>query len=256
MLPKSAPSLWTLPVIRVEEVTKVYTMGDTSLHALSGVTEHIAKGEHVAIMGPSGSGKSTLLNVIGCLDRPTSGHYYLDGEEVGRKGPDELSRIRLQQIGFIFQAFHLVPRMSAAANVELPMMFEGIPAPARRTRAMQALDSVGLSPWAGHRPNELSGGQKQRVAIARATIMQPRVLLADEPTGNLDTDSGHQVLEMLDGLHHAGMTLIVVTHDPNVARRADRVLVLRDGQIVRRVEGASVRDLDSLFAPRPDVGSA
>jgi putative ABC transport system ATP-binding protein len=240
-------------VIRVEDLWKIYQMGDQELDALRAVTEHISAGEHVAIMGPSGSGKSTLLNMVGCLDRPTRGSYRLDGREVGSLSPEELSRIRLHRIGFIFQSFHLVPRLDALANVELPMIFDGVPPAERRKRAMQALASVGLERWARHRPAELSGGQKQRVAIVRATIMGPGVLLADEPTGNLDTRSGNQVLEVLDGLNREGMTLVVVTHDPNVARRAQRVLVLRDGEITRRVSGASVTDLAALFAESGDA---
>jgi putative ABC transport system ATP-binding protein len=241
-------------VIRVEDLWRTYLMGDEELHALRAVTEHIRPGEHVAIMGPSGSGKSTLLNIVGCLDSPSRGSYHLDDREVGSLDPIELSRIRLHQIGFIFQSFHLVPRLDALANVELPMIFDGVPPGERRKRAMAALEAVGLERWARHRPAELSGGQKQRVAITRATIMGPRLLLADEPTGNLDTRSGTQVLDLLDNLHSEGMTLVVVTHDPNVARRADRVLVLRDGEITRRVAGASVTDLATLFAEPASSG--
>ncbi|MCP5058968.1 MAG: ABC transporter ATP-binding protein [bacterium] len=235
-------------MIHLEDVWRTYRMGDEELHALRDVTEEIRDGEHVAIMGPSGSGKSTLLNIIGCLDRPTRGRYRLDGREVASLDPDELAEVRLHRIGFIFQSFHLVPRLSALDNVELPLIFAGMPPAERRKRGEEALDAVGLMPWAGHRPSELSGGQKQRVAIARATIMGPGLLLADEPTGNLDSRSGHQVLEMLSQLNANGKTLLVVTHDPSVARRADRVVVLRDGQIVRRVEGRSVSDLATLFA--------
>ncbi len=237
-------------MIRVEDVWRTYEMGDEVLHALRAVTEEIVDGEHVAIMGPSGSGKSTLLNIIGCLDSPTRGRYQLDGREVASLDSDELAHVRLNRIGFIFQSFHLVPRLSALENVELPMVFAGIPPAERRKRAEAALDKVGLSPWAGHRPSELSGGQKQRVAISRATIMDPGLLLADEPTGNLDTRSGTQVLDLLDHLNSEGKTLLVVTHDPNVARRADRVLVLQDGEIIRRVQGSSVTDLGTLFGER------
>ena len=239
-------------MIRLEDVWRTYKMGDEELHALRAVSEEITDGDHVAIMGPSGSGKSTLLNIIGCLDSPTRGHYQLDGREVASLGSDELAHVRLNRIGFIFQSFHLVPRLSALENVELPMVFAGIPLAERRKRAEAALDAVGLSPWAGHRPSELSGGQKQRVAISRATIMAPGLLLADEPTGNLDTRSGTQVLNLLDHLNDEGKTLLVVTHDPNVARRADRVLVLQDGEIIRRVEGGGVTNLATLFAERDD----
>jgi putative ABC transport system ATP-binding protein len=235
-------------MIRVEDLWRTYTMGEEELHALRAVSEDISDGEHVAIMGPSGSGKSTLLNIIGCLDSPTRGHYQLDGREVATLDSDELAHVRLNRIGFIFQTFHLVPRLSALENVELPMVFAGVPPSERRKRAEEALETVGLSPWARHRPSELSGGQKQRVAISRAVIMGPGLLLADEPTGNLDTRSGQQVLELLDRLNDEGKTLLVVTHDPNVARRADRVLVLRDGEIVRRVEATAVADLAALFA--------
>ena len=239
-------------MIRVEDVWRTYKMGDEELHALRAVSEEIADGDHVAIMGPSGSGKSTLLNVIGCLDTPTRGRYQLDGREVASLDSDELAHVRLYHIGFIFQLFHLVPRLSALENVELPMVFAGIPLAERRIRAEAALDRVGLLPWAGHRPSELSGGQKQRVAISRAIIMGPGVLLADEPTGNLDSRSGTQVLDLLDHLNGEGKTLLVVTHDPNVARRANRVLVLRDGEIIRRIEGSSVAELATLFAEPDD----
>ena len=239
-------------MIRLEDVWRTYEIGGEELHALRAVTEDIANGEHVAIMGPSGSGKSTLLNIVGCLDSPTRGHYQLDGREVASLDSDELAHVRLNRIGFIFQSFHLVPRLSALENVELPMVFAGIPIAERRKRAGAALEAVGLSPWARHRPSELSGGQKQRVAISRATIMNPDLLLADEPTGNLDTRSGAQVLSLLDHLNEQGKTLLVVTHDPNVARRADRVLVLRDGEIIRRVEAKNVKDLATLFDERED----
>ncbi|MAE93620.1 MAG: macrolide ABC transporter ATP-binding protein [Deltaproteobacteria bacterium] len=234
-------------MIVLEDVWRTYEMGEEVLHALREVSEPIPDGEHVAIMGPSGSGKSTLLNIVGCLDSPTRGRYQLDGREVASLDSDELAEVRLHRIGFIFQSFHLVPRLTALENVALPMVFAGIPPAERRKRAEATLERVGLMPWAGHRPGELSGGQKQRVAIARATIMEPGLLLADEPTGNLDTQSGSQVLNLLDRLNGEGKTLLVVTHDPNVARRADRVLVLRDGEIVRRVEGSQVSDLATLF---------
>ncbi len=227
-------------MIRLAHVTRVFPMGEETLRALDDVSEHIQPGEHVAIMGPSGSGKSTLLNIIGCLDRPTEGTYHLDGREVGGLDDDALTQVRRHLIGFVFQSFHLVPRLTAAENVELPMVFAGIPRAERRARARAGLDAVGLSRRADHRPNQLSGGERQRVAIARATIMSPRVLLADEPTGNLDSASGGQILELLDRMHDAGLTLVVVTHDPNVARRADRVFVMSDGRVARRLTGADV----------------
>ena len=222
-------------MIRLEHVGRDFAVGDAVVHALADVNEHVPVGEHVAIMGPSGSGKSTLLNVLGCLDRPTSGRYLLDGREVSALDDAALTAVRRHAIGFVFQSFHLVPRLTAAENVELPMVFAGVPRAERRARVADGLAAVGLTARAGHRPEQLSGGERQRVAIARATIMRPRLLLADEPTGNLDTASGRAVLELLDGLHAGGLTLVVVTHDPNVARRARRVLVMVDGRIARRL---------------------
>jgi putative ABC transport system ATP-binding protein len=234
-------------MIRLEGVSRTYLLGQEPVHALVDVTEHIEAGEHVAIMGPSGSGKSTLLNVLGCLDRPDSGTYWLDGREVGKLADDELTDVRRNLIGFVFQSFHLVPRLTAAENVELPMVFAGVSRSERRRRTSEALAAVGLAERSIHRPNELSGGERQRVALARATIMGPRVLLADEPTGNLDTASGRQILDLLDRLNGEGLTLIVVTHDPNVARRADRIIVLVDGRVVRRVKGSEVANIADLF---------
>jgi putative ABC transport system ATP-binding protein len=227
-------------LIRLEHVSRVFEVGETTVHALADVTEHIARGEHVAIMGPSGSGKSTLLNMIGCLDRPTSGSYFLDGHEVGHLDDDELTNVRRYLVGFVFQVFHLVPRLTAAENVELPMVFAGVPRTERRERVAAGLAAVGLSARAAHRPEQLSGGERQRVAIARAMVMRPRLLLADEPTGNLDTTSGRQILELLERLHAEGLTLVVVTHDPSVARRAGRVLVMVDGRITRRIAPSEV----------------
>ena len=229
------------PMIRLDQVSRTFVVGEQPVHALVDVNESIAAGEYVSLMGPSGSGKSTLLNVLGCLDRPTSGTYGLDGREVQTLPDAELTAIRRHEIGFVFQFFHLVPRLTAAANVELPMVFAGVPREERARRVAEALEAVGLTDRAHHKPEQLSGGQRQRTAIARAIIMRPRLLLADEPTGNLDTASGQQVIELLEELNaRTGLTLIVVTHDPNVARRAQRVLVLADGRIVERVRG---RDL-------------
>jgi putative ABC transport system ATP-binding protein len=238
-------------VIRLVGVTRTYDVGGRPVHALAGIDEHIAPGEHVAIMGPSGSGKSTLLNVIGCLDRPSSGRYVLAGRDVSELGERELDLVRRNDIGFIFQSFHLVGRLSAQENVELPLLFAGVGRRERRERAAKALAAVGLADRATHRPDQLSGGERQRTAIARALVTQPKVLLADEPTGNLDTKSGSQVLDLLDRLHHEGITLVVVTHDPNVARRAERLIVLVDGRIAKRLPAAEVRSLDELFAPAP-----
>jgi putative ABC transport system ATP-binding protein len=227
-------------VIRLEEVSRVFEVGARPLRALDGVSEHIRPGEHVAIMGPSGSGKSTLLNVVGCLDRPTAGRYWLDGREVGQLDDAALTDVRQRLIGFVFQAFHLVPRLTAAENVELPMIFAGVPRAERRERAAAGLDAVGLGPRAEHRPEQLSGGERQRVAIARAVVLQPRVVLADEPTGNLDTASGRQVLELLERLNRDGLTLVVVTHDPSVGRRAQRIVFMVDGRITRRLAPAEL----------------
>ena len=243
-------------MICVEGLWRTYTMGDDELHALRGVDETIEHGEYVAIMGPSGSGKSTLLNVLGCLDSPSRGRYFLAGEDVAGLGEDELAETRLRRIGFIFQSFHLVPRLTAVQNVEMPMIFAGMPPADRHARAKASLAAVGLSDREDHRPNELSGGQKQRVAIARSTVMDPGLLLADEPTGNLDSRSGAQVLDLLADLHAGGRTLVVVTHDPSVARRADRVVVMRDGEIVKRLRGDDVSDLGSLFDFDPEDAAA
>jgi putative ABC transport system ATP-binding protein len=235
-------------VIRLEKIWRTYEMGEEKLHALADIDLVIERGEHVAIMGPSGSGKSTLLNVIGLLDRATAGRFELDGRDVTDLDDDELSAVRQKQIGFVFQSYHLVPRLDAVGNVELPMIFAGVPRKERRERALAALEAVGMSNRKHHRPSELSGGQRQRVGIARSTIMAPTVLLADEPTGNLDSASGNQVLELLDGMNREGLTLLVVTHDPAVARRAGRVLVLGDGRLVRQWKGSDVVDLAQLFA--------
>jgi putative ABC transport system ATP-binding protein len=227
-------------VIRLEHVSRIFTVGDTRVEALADVTERVPPGEHIAIMGPSGSGKSTLLNVLGCLDRPTSGTYHLDGRAVSGLDDTELTAVRRHLLGFVFQSFHLVPRLTASENVELPMTFAGVPRAERRERVAAGLAAVGLTARASHRPEQLSGGERQRAAIARATIMRPRLLLADEPTGNLDSASGTQVLELLERLHADGLTLVVVTHDPRVARRAGRVLMMADGRVTRRLASNEV----------------
>jgi putative ABC transport system ATP-binding protein len=237
-------------VIELAGVSRTFHVGDEAVHALADVSETIAAGEHVAIMGPSGSGKSTLLNIIGCLDRPTAGSYRLDGREVGHLDEHELTLVRRHAIGFVFQFFHLVPRLTAAQNVELPMVFAGVGRAERRQRTAAALAAVGLEGRAGHRPDQLSGGERQRTALARSTVMRPRILLADEPTGNLDTNSGRQVLELIEGLNRDGLTLLVVTHDPAVAHRAHRVLILTDGRVVGRVPGAEIREAWADFASR------
>jgi putative ABC transport system ATP-binding protein len=227
-------------VIQLEHVSRIFRVGEAQVHALDDVCERVRAGEHVAIMGPSGSGKSTLLNVVGCLDRPSSGSYRLDGREVAALDDAELTEARRRLVGFVFQSFHLVPRLTAAANVELPMIFAGVERGERAERAAAELAAVGLSARADHRPEQLSGGERQRVAIARAMVMRPRVLLADEPTGNLDTASGAQVLDLLDRLHGEGITLLVVTHDPGVARRAERILLMTDGRIAKHLRPTEV----------------
>jgi len=217
-------------MIRLQDITKVYPMGKRELAVLSGINIHIAQGELVAIMGPSGSGKSTMLNLIGCLDKPTSGKYYLEGREVSRLNSGELAQIRGQKVGFVFQTFNLLPRMSALANVELGMRYAG---GSDRTRAMEALANVGLSDRASHRPTELSGGEQQRVAIARALVKNPPLILADEPTGNLDSRSGEEIISILTNLHaEQSITLLVVTHDANIAHHCQRIIYLKDGQVV------------------------
>ena len=225
-------------MIKLEQVTRTYEIGGAPLHALQSFDLEIPGGAYVAIMGPSGSGKSTLLNIIGCLDRPTAGSYVLDGKEVAKLGEAELSLVRRHRIGFVFQTFHLVPRLTAAANVELPMIFAGIERAERRERSSRALAAVGLSDRAGHRPDQLSGGERQRVAIARAVVMGPSILLADEPTGNLDTKAGDEVIGLLEQMNRDdGLTLIIVTHDPEIGRRARTRIRLMDGRLAEVSEG-------------------
>jgi putative ABC transport system ATP-binding protein len=218
-------------VIQAENLTKVYKMGQVEVHALNGLSLKIARGEVVAIMGPSGSGKSTLMNIIGCLDRPTSGVYMLDDQPVSKLSDDQLATIRNRKVGFVFQSFNLLNRATALANVELPIRYSGL-VHGRREKAQSALEAVGLSDRMYHRPNELSGGQQQRVAIARALVNQPAIILADEPTGNLDTKSGQEIMELLLQLNHAhGTTLIIVTHAADIADHTQRIIRIRDGVV-------------------------
>jgi putative ABC transport system ATP-binding protein len=220
-----------VPLIEIEEVSKVYRMGSVEVHALRGVDLRVAEGEFVAIMGASGSGKTTLMNVIGCLDLPSEGHYYLDGVDVRQLNDNELAAIRNRKIGFVFQSFNLIPRSSAIHNVEMPLIYAGISG-GRRERALAALESVGLADRARHQPSELSGGQQQRVAIARALVTEPALLLADEPTGNLDSESSVEIMRLLLELNEEGRTVVLITHEDEVAAFAQRVVRLKDGLVV------------------------
>ncbi len=221
-------------LIKITDLTKVYGTGDIAVHALRGINAAVANGGFVAIMGPSGSGKSTLMNILGCLDRPTGGAFVLDGEDVSQLNKNELARVRNCKIGFVFQSYNLLPRMTAAKNVTLPLLYNADDHLSDREcheRAIAALESVGLGDRVHHRPNELSGGQQQRVAIARALVNEPSIILADEPTGNLDTQSSEEILELLHRLHDRGATIVMVTHEPGIADHAERVIYLRDGRI-------------------------
>jgi putative ABC transport system ATP-binding protein len=219
------------PIIEIEGAWKTYPMGTQVVHALRGLSVEIERGEYVAIMGPSGSGKSTLMNVIGCLDTPTKGRYVLDGEDVSRLSDNALADVRNRRIGFVFQTFNLLPRQTCLQNVELPLVYAGVPGRERRRRAAEALESVGLGDRMTHRPNELSGGQRQRVAVARALVNHPAILLADEPTGNLDTATSQEIMRLFEQLYRRGHTLLVVTHEHDIAHHARRIVHLRDGVV-------------------------
>jgi putative ABC transport system ATP-binding protein len=218
-------------LIDIRDITKVYQMGDQEVHALSGVTVGVDRGEYVAVMGPSGSGKSTLMNLIGCLDTPTAGSYVLNGREVAKMSDDELAAIRNQEIGFVFQTFNLLPRTNALQQVELPLVYSGIPRKERRERAKAALAAVGLTDRMHHHPSELSGGQRQRVAVARALVNDPSILLADEPTGNLDSQTGGEIMSLFDELNGRGNTIVLVTHEEDIASHARRIVRLLDGKV-------------------------
>jgi putative ABC transport system ATP-binding protein len=228
-----------MPLIETSDLWKSYVMGSETIHALRGVNISIERGEYVAIMGPSGSGKSTLMNLIGCLDTPTRGTYQLNGKQVSQMNDDELARIRNEEIGFVFQTFNLLPRATALHNVELPLIYAGVTGKARTERAQQSLQRVELTERKNHRPNELSGGQRQRVAIARALVNNPSILLADEPTGNLDSKTGDEIMALFARLHEGGNTIIVVTHEPDIAAKALRVIHIRDGQVEKDVTRAA-----------------
>ncbi|OIR17765.1 macrolide export ATP-binding/permease protein MacB [mine drainage metagenome] len=227
-------------LITLRGISRTFALGDSQVHALRNVDLHVSPGEYIAVMGPSGSGKSTLLNLLGLLDRPDIGTYHLEGRDVTTLNPDELAKVRSERIGFIFQSFHLVPRLTAAANIELPLTLAGVSADERAKRVAQALKEYGLTDRAQHRPNELSGGQRQRVAIARATVQRPAVLLADEPTGNLDRVTGEEVVRLLEALNAQGTTLVIVTHDPALGARARRQIKMEDGNIVSDTMNAPI----------------
>ena len=223
-------------LIQAEGIKKIYEVGATQIEAVAGVDLEVAKNEYVAIMGPSGSGKSTFMNILGCLDTPTEGSYRLNGNLVSNLGDDELARIRNKEIGFVFQTFNLLPRATALQNVELPLVYGGVPASARRERAMESLRAVGLLDRAAHRPNELSGGQRQRVAIARAVVNNPSLILADEPTGNLDSRTGEEIMLIFKKIHEAGNTIMIVTHEEYIAEHTQRIIRLLDGRIASDVK--------------------
>jgi putative ABC transport system ATP-binding protein len=228
-----------MSLIRLQNISRLYQMGAETIHALRDVSLEIERGEYVAIMGPSGSGKSTLMNLVGCLDSPSSGKYELNGTDVSEMDDNELAEVRNREIGFVFQTFNLLPRASALQNVELPLIYAGVQGKERSQRARGALDKVELSTRMGHRPNELSGGQRQRVAIARALVNNPSILLADEPTGNLDSKTGAEIMALFARLHEAGNTIVLVTHEADIAAFAHRTIHLRDGQVEKDVRQAA-----------------
>jgi putative ABC transport system ATP-binding protein len=233
-------------VIDIENITKVYVMGEETVHALRGVSLQIRRNEYLAIMGPSGSGKSTLMNMLGCLDTPSSGRYFFNGKDVSAMDDDELAAIRNHEIGFVFQTFNLLPRSTSLRNVELPLIYAGMDPEVREEKAANALREVGLGDRMHHKPNELSGGQRQRVAIARALVNDPSIILADEPTGNLDSRTGEEIMQLLENLYQRGNTIILVTHEPDIARHARRSIHLRDGLIESDASSAHEPEIERL----------
>jgi len=244
------------PIIELVDVSRVYSLDGVEVRALRGINLTIAPGELVAVMGASGSGKSTLMNTLGCLDRPTSGSYRLEGKEVSKLTRNQLADLRLGYLGFVFQGFNLLARTSAVENVELPLVYAGVPGAERRARAIESLEKVGLGKRLWHHPSQMSGGQQQRVAIARALVNRPRVVLADEPTGNLDSRTSVEVMALLQGLGAAGITLVVVTHEPDIAAFAGRVVVMRDGRIIRDTRQTPLDAAAALAALPPDPTDA
>jgi putative ABC transport system ATP-binding protein len=238
-------------LIDVQDLSKDYRMGAQTVHALRGVTLEIRAGDFVAVMGPSGSGKSTFMNLLGCLDGPTAGRYLLDGQDVSGLGSSQLARVRNQKVGFVFQGFNLLARTSALENVELPLMYSGLPSAARRARAIQTLEAVGLSDRADHQPSQLSGGQQQRVAIARALVNTPALILADEPTGNLDTRTSVEIMALLQTLNRQGITVVLVTHERDIAEYASRVIHFRDGRLQSDQRNARLRDAQAELRDLP-----
>lgn len=246
----------SFPIIEVKELSKVYGLGETAVYALAGVTTTVEQGEFVAIMGPSGSGKSTLMNILGCLDRPTSGTYLLDQKDVSGLSKNELAVVRNQKIGFIFQSFNLLPRLSALDNVIMPMLYNpdlALNDKDRKQRAVEALESVGLGNRTHHHPNQLSGGQQQRVAIARSLVNQPALILADEPTGNLDSHSGEEIMDLLKNLHTGGSTIVMVTHEHDIAAHAQRIICVRDGKVISEGRDEHIPCLDRQLVNEKDA---